>query len=223
MKRFVEIAVGLAVLISLSSCDLFLAEKGGHWNPLDPDYDPAQKTLTPEIDGFIHGDSGGYETYNRMFSRQDLQIDYLNDGANYGICCTLLRFDLSTFPAGASVDHAMLNLTVNFCDPCITSETPIEIYRIGQQWDQASVEMTTVLAAPFLSGTYGAGYIPKGAADRDIITVDVTPIMQEWLSGIPNYGLMIRVPATTGYEISCYASEAGAQGPALSVAYTWIP
>ena len=223
MKHFVKIAVGFAVLIGLCSCDLFLAEKAGHWNPLDPDYDPAEKTLTPAIDGFIYGDSGGYETYNRMFSSQDLQIDYFSDGLTGGICCTLIRFDLGTFPDSASVDHAILNLTVKVYSEYITSDTPIEICRIGQQWDPSSVEMATVLAAPFISGTYVSGYIPKGAIDRDIMSVDVTPIMQDWLSGIPNYGLMIRVPGTTGYEISCYASEAGAQGPALEVAYTWIP
>lgn len=223
MKHFVKIAAGLAVLVSLCTCDLFLAEKGGHWNPLDPDYDPTEKTLTPEIDGFIYGDAGGYETYSRMFSRLDLQFDYLYDGANYGICCTLMRFDLSTFPASASVDHAVLNLTVKFCDPYLTSDTPIEICRIGEQWDPSSVEMATVLTAPFLSGTSVTGVVTKGATDRDIISVDVTPIMQEWLSGIQNYGLMIRVPGTTGYEISCHASESGGQGPALDVAYTWIP
>jgi hypothetical protein len=221
MKRLFKVTGLIAFIMSMISCDLFLARMGGRWNFLDPDYDPVTTTLEPEVDGFVHGEtSGAYTTHNRVFAAATLQYDYWFDGVKSGTCCTLIRFDLSDFPSSALVQSAKLILTYNFIDSGAPDPLPVEIGRIAEPWDESSVAMADIQSSTFLAGTPVVDSVswtalPFGAA------VDITWIFTDWIAGSPNYGILIR--SSTTYEVSSYASEAGDQGPVLNITYGWVP
>jgi hypothetical protein len=62
--------------------------------------------------------------------------------------------------------------------------------------------------------------VPPSAPDS--LTFEIGELVTEWLSGSPNYGLRVRAWAG-GYRIEGSSSEAGSQGPSLTIAYRGIP
>ena len=99
-----------------------------------------------------------------------------------------LRFELSTLPAGISsndIAKATLRLWVN----TVTTAGSFDIRRISGTWNEATITSGT---APSLGSVEVVG-IPIGAQDVDsFVTVDLTPLVKNWLDGlVPNNGLAI--------------------------------
>ena len=215
MGRLVKCIAILAFLAILVSCDVFLSPKAGLWNPKDPDNDLKEMVLTPELDGFIHGDDY-FGTFNSEFDVPELEYDYYHDGVNSGICYTLLRFDLSGIPAGSFVAEAKLTLTIQYIAGGAYS-IPFQFRRIAVPWDPARLEYEAMADSSFIAGPVVSKTIDEYAT---MIDVDIKDIFNEWLSGSPNYGLRIKADSVNGdYEVASYASESGGAGPTLTISY----
>jgi hypothetical protein len=100
-------------------------------------------------------------------------ISNLNVGGGY---TALLRFDLSTLPAGttgAQVARAVLRLYCNRAD--VPGQVSVQAVSAG--WDESSVTYATL---PAVGGT--AQVVSVGAAGA-YVTVDVTALVQGWIAG----------------------------------------
>jgi hypothetical protein len=141
----------------------------------------------------------------------DLLAVYPGDITNKG----LIQFDLSSL--SGPVSKAELNFS-HTSNPA--AGATFGLYRINGAWDAGIVTWDTapsVEAAPFSTmqitdGNYGVWR-----------SFDVTDMVNTWLSGTPNYGMMIsrvdqEIPGT--YFL---ASESGAGGPYLSVISSQVP
>jgi hypothetical protein len=213
----------LAAVVLLAGCNLFFVAREGRWNPSDPDNELVRgsSTLTPALDGFVHGaDMGTYfVTHSRVFGETELQLDYYHDGVNGGYCYTLLRFDLNALPEVALLEQATLTLTFAFVGP---NADPIDCQRIAVPWDYRSVETEETELPSFVTGALVSTMMPASPVP---VSVDVTELVRDWLDGSPNYGLRLRAwtGGAYGYQVTVYASEAGAQGPRLELTYRAIP
>ncbi|SPE37845.1 exported hypothetical protein [Candidatus Sulfopaludibacter sp. SbA3] len=114
-----------------------------------------------------------------------LQVDNQDDA--------YLKFDLSTLPAGIQanqVSKATLRLFVNH----LTTPGLVDLYQVGGAWSEGGASGITYNFAPTSSGPMGTPYMVSTV--NSWVVMDVTSVVQAWLSGTPNYGLRIAAPAS---------------------------
>jgi hypothetical protein len=112
------------------------------------------------------------------------------------ICRSLIRFNLSSIPAGASVQQAKLYLRLlNSCDIGERTHTAT-VYRISNSWASSSV---TWNSRPSFGESYGSASIPSRTWTW--YSFDVTNLVRGWVNGsFTNYGLMVRGPESSGND-----------------------
>ncbi len=128
-----------------------------------------------------------------------------------------IRFDLSTLPAGAIIDQAVLRLYVNALD----LNGSIDVHLVDGGWNERKVNGGN---RPLL-GTLVQTAVLNGSKKRRFVTIDVTAEVQDWLDGImPNDGLVL-VPATAGVKVTFDSKENKdtSHGPELEVAFSTAP
>jgi hypothetical protein len=208
--------------VTLAGCNVFFVARQGRWNPNDPENEQMRGStvLTPELDGFVHGEYPGYYvTHSRVFADTALQYDYYHDGTNGGYCYTLIGFDFAVLPRVALLENATLTLTFDMVGP---NTDPIDFQRIAEPWDSRDIELEQADSPSFVAGVPASVPMPLAPGP---LSVDITGIVRDWLSGSPNYGLRVRAwtGGSSGYEVRSFASEAGGQGPRLALTYQGIP
>jgi collagen triple helix repeat protein len=117
-----------------------------------------------------------------------------------------LRFDMSMFPSnltGASIQKATLILYVEQGN--VSGAGHVTICQLGQAW--SSTTMTGLNAPTCLPGIAPIAFAVTGSqiTNGSFLTVDVTPIVQNWFNGQTNYGigLIAEAPITgTGNGIN---------------------
>jgi cysteine-rich repeat protein len=111
-----------------------------------------------------------------------------------GLAQSLIRADLSWVPTGVTVTSARLSLYVS--SPTATS---VRVHRVTSAWAEATAHWTNfagaydaATAASFMTGIYGTRF------------VDVTGLVQTWVDGTANHGLLLEENAgfRTGYGSS---------------------
>ncbi len=139
----------------------------------------------------------------------------------------LLRFDLSAIPSSAVINSATLSLYLNGGDDEQDDDgadgsregfpvVPIKIHRATSAWSEST-------------GTYAsfnqqfdstvAGTILATSANV-FKSVDMKMLVQQWVNGAPNYGMLIR---TTGKRHTIFVSSEGGKvslRPSLTISYT---
>jgi hypothetical protein len=140
----------------------------------------------------------------------------------YGQCFDrlLIQFDLSSLPAGATIDSAFLNLRYMSLYGSLSGQ--MAYYRITEDWNETTVTFSTQ---------------PDTSHDFEFLTdwpiagtqwyeVNITPLVQAWFTGsVPNYGLYGFAVNTTGtccaeFRSSDYSSSV--YRPKLVIYYTPI-
>ncbi|MEM7217044.1 MAG: DNRLRE domain-containing protein [Pseudomonadota bacterium] len=125
---------------------------------------------------------------------------------------TLLQFDtagLSGNPVSATLSLRLLALQ---------SPGTFDVYRVIAPWDEATVTGDT---APAYSASVIAGTLALTASDvGSVVTLDVLPAVEAWLSGEPNYGLILIDASAINAKFS---SREGAVAPGLDVELVPIP
>jgi hypothetical protein len=126
---------------------------------------------------------------------------------------TLLRFDLSFVPTGATVDSA----TFSLYRLDAAGNRTVNLYRITAAWVESSVTWNNFGGyAPTILASFAAGGVGWKSAD-------VTALTQGWVnSSYQNHGLLLDDPTTVADECETYyASEYStiALRPKLSLCY----
>jgi hypothetical protein len=108
---------------------------------------------------------------------------------------SLVKFDVSDIPAGTTISEAKLYLyLVNGCD--IGERThQVTTYRIIPSWSSSSVTWNN---QPGHGEAYGSAWVPSKTWDW--YTFDVTSLVQNWVNGTSNYGLMLRSNESSGND-----------------------
>ena len=101
----------------------------------------------------------------------------------------LVQFDVSSIPSGSTIAWARLRLYVSK----VTTGGAVDLFAASGAWSEATVNGTS-------------GIVPGAAIQAGIpvttpftyITVDVTSLLQNWVNGTPNNGILIAAnPSTT--------------------------
>ena len=177
-----------------------------------PTPSPHQVTLTSIADSYV---LEGAPTDN-FGSTTDMWVGY--DHCSGGkISRSLVQFDASSIPAGASISEATLHLYLwNSCD--IGERTHVvTVYRTNASWSESSVTWNT---KPGYAEQYGSASIPSRTWGW--YSFDVTDLVRGWVDGsFSNYGLMVRGPESsgTGSARLGFATRETTYDPYLEVTY----
>jgi hypothetical protein len=150
-----------------------------------------------------------------------------NDGASARISAgtsesggysrSLVRFDLSAVPAGATVVSADLSLMQVYKNG---PSAAIDVLRATAPWAEGTVTWNSFGGAfdPSPVGSFTA----VGDGGEGLRTIDVRALAQDWVSGAaPNHGVVIDGPTdTTRSELRSSDSPNTGERPALSLCYT---
>jgi len=144
---------------------------------------------------------------------------------------TLLRFELSGVPAGATVSSATLSLYA----ASSTSSEPMTAtaYALVRPWEEMDASWRVAQGSSYwgVSGVndtlrdreaVGAGDVTLSAAGQ-WVEIDLTALVQRWADDpSTNYGIVIKGSGSSGVEYRFHSSEYSVSGlrPRLSVAYS---
>lgn len=105
----------------------------------------------------------------------------------------------SPAPVGATVTNAKLVL---FASGSSSGSRTVSVFRTTDQWFMGTLNWNNRpgVQTPGRSTSIG------NLVDHQRIEVDVTPIVQAWASGAPNYGFTVRTSATTVHYVSGLSS-----------------
>ena len=134
------------------------------------------------------------------------------------IARTLVQFDFSTLPV-SHVKRATLNVgEYAYCGWEGAAHPAITAYRVAGPWSENTVTWNTV---PAPADAFGSATINYDDGSWDWYEIDVTGLVNQWLQGTPNYGLMLR-----GHEandsnaiIIAFPAQSTGYGPHVVVEY----
>lgn len=128
-----------------------------------------------------------------------------------------IQFDLSSVPAGATLSKATLRLYVN----SYTQAGAFDVYEIDSAWSEHALNFTN---APAL-GASATGGMPVSVSKSSLnhfVLVDITPLVQRWLSGnLSNHGIAVALVGTTGsFGFDSKESQLTSHEPELELAFS---
>jgi hypothetical protein len=103
----------------------------------------------------------------------------------------VLRFNLSPIPPKARIQSAIATFRVTTPDP-----SPVHVFRITKAWTESGVNWGNTGTA-FDATTIQGAFTPD--VDDAFVTVDLTPLVQAWVCGTPNHGIML-IPTSTDVQ-----------------------
>ncbi len=157
----------------------------------------------------------GYPTsnrgsYNQMWAGYDT---YLNpDGL---IVRSHVQFDVSVIPAGTTINSAVLRVYLVSSYDVPGTTRLITTYRISSSWAESTVTWNT---RPAFAEAYGSAPVTHGTWGW--YSFDVTTLVRGWVNGtLPNYGIMLRGPETSGPNWKSFSTREGGISPQLVITY----
>jgi|HubBroStandDraft_6_1064221.scaffolds.fasta_scaffold20600_2 hypothetical protein len=131
-----------------------------------------------------------------------------------------IQFNLSGLPAGVTVTTATVRLFVD----AVSQAGSFDIYEIDQPWSENSLTFNT---APSL-GVSASGGKPATVSKSSLnqfVVVDITPLVQGWLSGtVPNNGVAIALAGGNAgsFGFDSKESEYTSHEPELEVSFSGV-
>jgi hypothetical protein len=172
-------------------------------------YSGTPNGLLPSDDTYIDG--GSPTSINGADNKFEVRPDHAADRRG------LLRFDLSSIPAGTTVTSATLYLY----EGGIKTGQTTYIYRVISDWNESTANWNTwsVPGGDFDSSTAYFAYLPE--QNNCMLTIDITNLVQAWANGTyNNYGLLLY--STGPNHIISYTSKEDADStrwPKLDIVY----
>jgi hypothetical protein len=114
-----------------------------------------------------------------------------------------IQFNLAHLPANASVTKATLRLFVD----AVSHSGSFDVYQLNNAWSEGSLNYNN---APALgsSATGGNAIAITGSSVNQFLIIDITPVVQQWVSGaLPNHGVALAL-TTSGGAFSFDSKEA---------------
>jgi hypothetical protein len=173
-------------------------------------YSGTPNGILPSDDTYINGSAllSNYGNDNKFEVRPDNGADRRG----------LLKFDLSSIPANATVTGATLYL---YEKDNKTGQTTY-IYRVTSNWNENSATWLSwlLLGGDFDNSISYFTYLPE--QNNCMLTIDITDLVRKWVDGTyNNYGLMLY--STGPNHIISYSSKessTASERPKLNVIYT---
>ena len=123
---------------------------------------------------------------------------------------------LGTIPKGATVDSATLKLTKRQGAIGSNNGFTVTAARITSAWSESSTWETGVAYS-----TTGTSTASTGEGHTGTISINVKSIVQAWVNGETQRGIMLRKASSGGTYIKVVADEGTANEPTLSVTYSF--
>ncbi len=139
-----------------------------------------------------------------------------SSSTNYGAQRMLMQFNVypGLIPAGAIVDNATFYIYQEGATGFTNLE--IEARRLASSWDEYSVTWNS--HQPVWGDALGRGTADSANGWK---TVDAIDIVQEWLSGTPNYGVVFQTDETPANQNQrVYRSRETSEKPYIILTYT---
>ncbi len=134
----------------------------------------------------------------------------VSSGGNFNQA--LYSFDISAIPPGATVTSATFTVYQSWS----ASYNQVGIHRITGPWSEATAS-TSQLRPAFIQGTPDVSFAAGGVGFR---SVDVAPIVQEWVSGdAPNHGIALVEPPVNRHYFFTSEISTVSRRPSLTVCY----
>ncbi len=166
---------------------------------------PTTAVLQPGLDGsdtFIQGESG-----KRNLNEGNLDELWTSSeiGKEYR---TLIKFDLSLIPPGASVHLATLELELQ----SLGSVDTVTAHRVLSDWSETEATWNSRSASDTWTtpgGDYEAQVIDSFTTDSiGVKALDITSAVSAWTASLnPNYGLLLQSQPASGGSLNKYHSS----------------
>ncbi|UCE36374.1 MAG: DNRLRE domain-containing protein [Thermoplasmata archaeon] len=148
---------------------------------------------------------------------------------------SLLRFNISKIPNGAIISSAVLDLWVQQVN---TDDVPVAVYKVTKEWDEGiqNSELATDGATwdnadtdPTIPWDKGGEYDPTPynlstvyLTESNVFhSFNITTLVQEWVDGEPNYGLLLNDTDESASRWLEFTSDNGAEGQRPELKIQW--
>ncbi|ESU71177.1 hypothetical protein T260_15140 [Geobacillus thermopakistaniensis] len=174
-----------------------------------------QPDSTTSKDTYVDSYSPNATPYNASFARFGY---YLNNSQKYR---AYLQFDVSQIPAGAVVTSALLGLQISG----ESNNAPYSylIHRVTSSWSQTNLSWNN---QPSFDTTTSIQYDTTGSILDTNISIEIKDFVNLWLSGTPNYGIVIKDKVEGGYswkEFCTSEHSTVSYRPKLTITYNLPP
>ena len=163
--------------------------------------------------------------YGQITPSADSYTNTADSTTNYGTKTVLdvdgatqtayIQFNLASIPStytSADITKATLKLYVN----SVVTAGSFNVDYVDGTWAESTI---TSSLAPVL-GTTIAASVPLVAADKNqFILIDITPVVQAWLSGTPNDGIALVANSTTNATFDSKESTSTSHAPELDIVF----
>ena len=161
MQKIFRFIVLLLFMTLLVSCDVFLFQREGRWNPLDPDNELVEVNglaLPTARDGYVGDD-------DKRYFGDPILISDRNGAPQYDI---LIQFDTTDLPE--FLDLAVLELYATK-----TSDTDLaDVYLIAEPWDENTVPWGQISSPSFWDTTVPVVPVLVNTGTDQYFSCDVT-------------------------------------------------
>ena len=128
-----------------------------------------------------------------------------------------IQFNLSSFPANATISKATLRLYVD----AVGKAGSFDVYELNSGWSENGLTYNTTPSP--LRGASATGSRPiaiTAASMNQFLLIDITELAQGWLNGsVPNHGIAIVLTTPAGaFSFDSKESLLTANGPELEIA-----
>lgn len=138
----------------------------------------------------------------------------------------LLEFDITSIPASSNVSSAILSLWV---ETVVTNDT-LAIHRVTQAWTETGSTWNKYNGTDNWASAGGdfavtaSATFTAGLVDEAEVQVDITSLVQEWVNGTANNGMIVKMDSESGASKGgiFHSSDSATAGkrPKLVVTYT---
>ncbi len=204
-----------AVLVAGAAMGLLWAATANAQDVLPADAAAAQTviTLTPSDDATIDSAVPG----TALGALGELRVALQGQSRQ----ATLIRFDLSAFPQGTTINKATLRLwqtSAVGAEPSL----PLPVDRVFAAWDEKSVTWETAPA----SDNVGSPPLLSPNSANLAVEADVTALVNTWITppaNSNNYGVAITPQVDSAGHVRSFASKESGRPPQLVIDYTLPP
>ncbi len=137
---------------------------------------------------------------------------FLQAGISYR---SIIRFDSLTLPRSVSITEAILEFTIDESSSLFNEKTR----------DTVTAHFLRTNNYPYDTIALGTVCLPKETGGKKIYQGNIKSIVQQWVIGTPNYGIVLRPLGeySTFDRFAIYGSASDSLKPKLSITYTILP
>ena len=135
--------------------------------------------------------------------------------AGLGALRTLIQFDLSMIPNGSYISNAALNINQSGSTPSGDSPYTIQTRFLASDWSEGSITWNS--HQPQWGDVIGNTDVNSVNGWK---VVHINSMIQEWVNGRPNYGLLLQGSNEASSRSRQFASRYSGNRPFINITYT---